>query len=311
MILVSVISKDKGEAYDFPANTGGIIMYRSKKFFYNYEDYEENGKSAATMGEDILNDSELSSLEEIVIGSWGDSWEGSAQAFLDVLTEHADKLSHIKSLFVGDMDFEECEVSWIIQGNYEKLLQTLPNLTQLTIKGSTDLELGTISHENLTSLTIICGGLPASVIKSIETAHLPNLETLNLYLGVEDYGFDGSIDDIRSLLANSNFPKLSYLGLGDSEIEDDIVEAVLGSKYIHTIKTLDLSGGSLTDKGGQLLLEKLPSLSNLEHVNLSWHYLSDALMEKLEALPLDISLDDQQELEEYDGEIYCYPMLTE
>ncbi len=286
-------------------------MYQSKKFFYTYEDYEEKGKSAATMGDDILHDGELSSLEEIVIGNWGDSWDSSAQAFLDVLTEHADKLSHIKSLFVGDMDFEECEVSWIIQGNYSKLLKALPNLEQLTIKGSTDLELGTISHEHLKALTIICGGLPVSVIKSIETANLPNLEVLNLYLGVEDYGFDGSIEDIRSLLTNSNFPKLAYLGLGDSEIEDDIAEAVLSSKYIDKIETLDLSGGTLTDKGGHLLLEKLPLFPNLLHVNLSWHYLSDELVEKLEALPLDICLDEQQELEEYQGEIYCYPMLTE
>lgn len=285
-------------------------MYKSKKFFY---DYDEDGKSVKTMCTDILNDPELPDLEEIVIGNWGDCWdeEDGAQFLLDELAENADKISHIKSLFIGDMDFEECEVSWIIQGNYENLLKALPNLEELTIKGSTDLSLGTVSHKNLKSLTIICGGLPSDVIKSIETANLPNLRKLKLYLGVDDYGFDGSIDTVRSLLANSNFPKLIYLGITDSEIQDEVTEAVLDSKYIQNIKVLDLSNGTLTDKGGALLLEKLPSLTNLELVDLSWHYLSDEMMKKLEELDIKINLEEQQQSEEYNGNIYCYPMLTE
>lgn len=37
------------------------------------------------------------------------------------------------------MDFEECEVSWIVQGNYEKFLKAFPNLKSLKIKGSAEL----------------------------------------------------------------------------------------------------------------------------------------------------------------------------
>lgn len=285
-------------------------MYKSKKFSYSYEQ-QEDGKSAETIIDDILNDPELPELEEIIVGDWGDSWEDGSQTFLDAIVENADKFSHIKSLFIGDMEFDECEVSWIVQGNYEKLLNALPDLEELTIKGSTDLDLGKISHEHLKSLMIICGGLPSSVIKSIETAYLPNLEKLCLYLGEDNYGFDGSIDTIRSLLANSDFPKLEYLGLMDSEIQDEVTEAVLESNYIHTIKVLDLSCGTLTDKGGQLLLEKLPTLPNLESVDLNWHYMSDEMMEKLDKLDLAITMDDPQEIEDYDGELWIYPMLTE
>ena len=35
------------------------------------------------------------------------------------------------------------------------------------------------------------------------------------------------------------------------------------------------------------------------------------MMEKLEALEAEVDVDDQQEDDEYDGEIYRYPMLTE
>lgn len=291
-------------------------MYKSKKYASFYDDFDDE-KTIESMCAEILNDEELPSLDEIIIGCWVESWDDSGQAFVDMFVENAEKFSHIKSLFIGDMESEECEVSWIIQANYEKLWEALPNLKELTIKGSTDLILGEISHENLENLTIICGGLPQSVIESIEKAHLPNLKTLNLYLGVDDYGFDGDIDTIRSLLEHSDFPNLTYLGLGDSDIEDEIAEAVLNSKYIHQITTLDLSNGTLTDKGGQLLLDRLPELSNLTFVDLNWHYLSDPLAEKLKDLEnlenrnLEIDVSDPQVPDDYDGEIWLYPMLTE
>ncbi|MDE6566994.1 MAG: cytoplasmic protein, partial [Lachnospiraceae bacterium] len=206
-------------------------MYQSKTYSYDYDEYEK-GKCSKTMVEDILADPELPGLEEIVIGAWGDSWEGSAQDMLDAMVENKEKFAHIKSLFVGDMDFEECEVSWIIQGDYEKLLAAMPQLEKLVIKGSTDLSLGKVEMEKLESLEIICGGLPVGVIQSIRDAKLPALKSLKLYIGIEDYGFDGSVDDIKDLLEKSDFPKLESLAICDSEIQDDITEAVLASKYM-------------------------------------------------------------------------------
>ena len=133
---------------------------KTKKYFYTYEQYEDEGKSADTMVNDILSDPEFPELTELSIGDWGGCWEDACQKIIDEIVEHAERFSHIQGLFIGDMDFEECEVSWIIQGNYSRLWAALPQLKALTIKGSTDLSLGDIRHENLESLTIICGGLP-------------------------------------------------------------------------------------------------------------------------------------------------------
>ena len=70
--------------------------------------------------------------------------------------------------------------------------------------------------------------------------------------------------------------------------------------------------GSLTDKGGQMLLEKLPDYPNIKNLNLEYHYLSDKMMHKLEDLAdVEVNVDDQQEADDYDGEVYYYPMLTE
>lgn len=288
-------------------------MYKSKRYFYTYEDYEENNKNAATMLEEIMQDEQFLNLEEIIIGCWGAAWDdASVQPLIDGIVENKDKFSHIKSLFVGDMDFEECEVSWIMQADYSKLWDAMPQLEKLVIKGSTDLALGDIRHGQLQYLEIICGGLPSEVFQSIQNAKLPNLETLLLYIGVEEYGFDGDISTVKELLAQSDFPKLTYLGLADSEIQDEITEAVLNCKYMNQITALDLSMGTLTDKGGQMLLDKLPECLNVKTLNLEYHYLSDNMMKRLKKLAgIAVNVEDQQKADKYDGEPWYYPMLTE
>lgn len=213
-------------------------MGKSKIYSYNYDDYE-NGKTAETMAEEILADPEFPELEELIIGGWGGEYEDSCQPILDAIVQSPDRFGHITKLFVGDMDYEVCEVSWIIQGDYSRIWQAMPQLKELTIKGSMDLTLGEIEHENLESLTIICGGLGQDVIKEIEKAKLPSLKKLLLYIGVDNYGFDGSEDTIRQLLANSDFPKLAYLGIVDSEIQDELTKVVLDCKYIRQIETLE------------------------------------------------------------------------
>lgn len=287
-------------------------MYKSKRYAYTYED---EGKSGENLFQEILKDAELPSLEEIVIGPWGECWdeaEAGLQAIVDGIVENKEKFSQVKSLFFADMDYEDCEVSWIIQADYSKLWEAMPQLEKLAIKGSSELELGEIAHGNLKHLEIICGGLPTNVIASIQKAKLPSLQKLLLYIGVEDYGFDGDAATIQTFLAESQFPQLTYLGITDSEIQDEITEVVLDCKYMGQITTLDLSMGSLTDKGGQMLLDKLPEYPNIKELELEYHFMSDDMMAKLKALPgVSANVDDQQEADEYDGDIYYYPMLTE
>lgn len=285
-------------------------MGKSKTYSYDYGEYED-GKNAETMVKDILADPEFTGLDEVIIGSWGGSYEVDCQPVIDAIVENADQFSHITKLFVGDMDFEECEVSWIMQGDYSRIWKAMPQLKELTIKGSMDLSLGEIEHENLESLTIICGGLGTNVIKEIEKAKLPSLKKLLLYIGVEDYGFDGDAGTIKELLANSDFPHLTYLGIVDSEIQDELAQVVLECKYIRQIETLDLSCGTLTDKGGSLLLEKLPEVSNIKKLDVHHHYLSDEMMEKIGNLSIEADVSEQEEAEEWNGKLWYNAMLTE
>lgn len=288
-----------------------LVGKKSKTYKYDYDDYEDGGKSAETLIKDILADPEFENLTELIIGDWGNTWEDDCQRIIDGIVENADRFSHIERLFIGDMNFEECEVSWIMQGDYSRLWAAMPQLKSLTIKGSTDLALGKIRHENLEELVIICGGLPQSVIQSVQEARLPALKKIQLYIGVENYGFDGDAGTIREFLEKADFPKLEYLGITDSEIQDELTEVVLESKFMGQIHTLDLSMGTLTDKGGELLLKKLPSWPNVKTLDVHYNYLSDEMADKLEQLPIEVDVSESEEADEYDGEIYMNAMLTE
>lgn len=280
---------------------------KRKKFSYSFEEEEKN---VQTMLEEILASKRLLNVEELVIGCWGECYDDSVQVIVDGIVEHKEQFQHIKSLFIGDMNEEECEVSWILQADYSKLWEALPNLEKLTIKGSSGLSLGRMEHNHLKELEIICGGLPKSVMHSISNAILPELTSLKLYMGSREYGFDGDIEDIKELLAHP-FPKLTKLGLVDSEIQDEITAEVVKSAYMNQISELELSMGTLSDKGGRLLLEEVPKHANITFLDLEYHYMSAKMMLQLLELPIDVNVDDQQEVYEEESHSYWYPMLTE
>lgn len=283
------------------------INVTKQTYYYEYEEYEEEDKGPETMIEDILAHKAFPGLDELVIGNWG-VWNGSCQSIIDGIVENKEKFSHIQKVFIGNMGYEECEVSWIEQGDYSKLWAAMPQLKELTIKGSVDLYLGEICHEELEALTIICGGLPTSVIQSIQNAKLPKLKKLLLFIGVEGYGFEGDENIVKDLLTQAQFPDLTYLGITDSEIQDELTEVVLGSKFMEQITTLDLSNGTLTDKGGALLLEKIPQYPNIRKLDIHYNYLSVNMAKKLEALPIEV---DASEIEQSWGDDGRIALLTE
>ncbi|MGN9164853.1 STM4015 family protein [Tissierellaceae bacterium HCP3S3_D8] len=281
----------------------------TKKYTYDYDDYEDGNKDASTLIQEILDDPQLKTLEEIVIGCWGECYDNDVQIIIDTMVREKERFKHIRSLYIGDMTFEECEVSWIQQGDYSKLWEAFPQLESLIIKGSQGLILGNIVHNNLKNLEIICGGLPKIVINELAKAQLPSLERLNIYIGSDYYGFDGDITDIENLISHlTSFENLTYLGIGDSEIQDEIVEKVLENSIVSQLEILELSNGTLTDKGGKLILENKEKLMHLKKLDLHYHFLSDKMMNQLKNVGIEIDLDEQNENDEEYGN---YAMLTE
>lgn len=232
------------------------------KLTVSYDDYE-NGIRMETLIRELAAKPEAGSLESLIIGDWGQAYENSPDEFMGTLTGLASSFPSLKKLFIGDMGFEECEVSWIIQTNLTPLLVAFPELKSFTVKGSSGLSLEPIEHAKLEELIIICGGLPKSVLASISRAKLPELRKLELYLGVDNYGFDGSLEDVLPLLEQGLFPKLVYLGLKDSEIQDEIAKAAAEAPILDQLEILDLSEGTLSDEGAEALLasDKIKNLN--------------------------------------------------
>lgn len=286
---------------------------KEKRYSHDWERIDTKDYSPKELAIEVINDEELPNLQKVIIGQYTPGYDTGIEPVLEYFIEHKDKLQHIQSFYFGDMSYEECEVSWIEQGNYEKFLKSFPNIKELTIKGSIELSFGKLVHNNLEKLEIITGGLPKNVIEEITNSSLPNLKSLVLYFGIEDYGFSGDIEDIKNLINNDSFPKLKELGLVNSEIQDDIVKEILESKLLMQLNILRLSYGTLTDKGGQLLLDNIDKLKHLELLDLEYNYLSEEMADKLKKLEININVEDMQSPDSYedDDEIYLYPMLTE
>ncbi|MCL2388280.1 MAG: STM4015 family protein [Defluviitaleaceae bacterium] len=277
-----------------------------------------DGTTVTKLAEEILNDPELPNVKSIVIGMWNhEIGDTPPDEILEMMVANKEKFQHVESLYVGAMSFEENEISWIVQGDYEDLLNALPNLKSLKIKGSNELDLGKIDHKNLEKLQIKTGGLPEYVMSSLKSANLPNLKKLILYLGVEDYGYDCKLLDFEALASKSLFPNLNVLGFVNGEEQDELVRIILESDLLPQLKTIRVSCGCLTDKGGQLILDAAAAgkLDNLQKLNAKYHYMSDEMMEKLKALPFKVKVGDQQEREEGDDDDDDYtgmwPMITE
>jgi predicted DNA-binding WGR domain protein len=290
--------------------TAKSLKPAARKYALSYDDEKGGDGGADDLLEEILNDPRLPEIKQLTIGCW--SFElGDCQTLIDGLVAHKEKIAQVEELFWGDIESEETELSWIEQGDMSALIDALPRLSKLIIKGTNHLKLGVKTLPGLRSLEIISGGLPRSVIQDIIASRFPNLEKLVLYAGIEDYGFDGSTEDFKPLFSREKFPKLTWFGIVNAEEQDKIVEWALASNLLPQLETLDLSCGVLTDKGGQLLLDNVDKIKHLKFINLRYNYLSEGMRKKLTKLPVKADVSEAQEFEEYDGELYSKPMLTE
>lgn len=275
------------------------------KLSIGYDEYEE-GKKMQDMLEELANGPAGTELTSLIIGDWGGAYENDSSEIVETLVRLNGQFPGLRKLFIGDMDFEECEVSWILQSNLAPLLTAYPELVSLTIKGSSQLELDPARHDKLEELVIICGGLGENVIASIHGGQFPRLKKLELYMGVEDYGFDGDLDTILPLIEPGKFPALTYLGLKNSEIQDEIAIALAQDPILDQLHTLDLSMGTLSDKGAEALLGS-ERVKKLQFLNLSHHYMSDEMISRLQQSGLHVDVSEQQESDDD----YRYPALTE
>lgn len=247
-------------------------------------------------------------LEALVIGAWGEDTHEGGAPILAALVEIAPKLPNLRALFLGDIVSEECEMSWIHQGDWGLLPAAYPKLEHLRVRGLATPS--AFQSETLRSLVVQCG-LPREAARRICAADLPRLEHLELWLGTPNYEGDVQVEDLAPLLAGKVFPQLRYLGLRNAEIVDAVCEALADAPIVERLEALDLSLGVLTDAGGQALLSN-PALGQLRRLDLHHNFLSEAVRAQLLALEGEVDADagDADE-DNYGDEVYRYVSVGE
>ncbi|MEZ6125001.1 MAG: STM4015 family protein [Planctomycetaceae bacterium] len=230
---------------------------------------------------------------------------------VEAVVAAAPQLASLTALFLGDIVMEENEISWIWQSDLSPLWTAYPRLQTLMVRGGQGLDLGSVVHDQLRTLIIQTGGLPRQVVQQVAAAKLPELRHLELYLGEENYGGDSTVDDLRPFFADVLFPKLKYLGIKNSPLQNDIAVMAAESPVVKHLEVLDLSLGTLTDEGAQALLAHADQLSGLKLLNLEHHFLTTEVMNQLQALPIEVNTAGQEQPDRYGDEIYRYISVSE
>jgi len=287
-----IVEWEPGDPIEDPTGTN----YRIASGFNFDESRQRTSKPKTTwMGrfEAFIATPQAPQVYGLVVGPWDlDSIAESSAPVIQAIAHAHDRVPNLRALFIGDIIYEECEISWINQSDMSPILRTYPALQHFGVRGGEGLSLGKLNHAALRSLIIETGGLPAQVVQEVSDAHLPELTHLELWLGTDEYGGDATIDDLQPILSGELFPKLKYLGLRDSEMADQVAEAVALAPILAQIEELDLSMGNLSDLGAQSLLSST-TITKLRRLNLSHHYCSDEMVAKLSALPIEVDTSEQ------------------
>ncbi|MER7578439.1 STM4015 family protein [Kitasatospora sp. NPDC097691] len=261
-----------------PQPAAGAVAWRLALEYGSEQDFGQLWQS-------FLRTVDPAGVRAVVIGPWWQEGYDSVRAVVEAVTAEAERLPALEALFLGEVTFDECEISWLEMDDVTPLLTAFPGLRSLTVRGGMDLVLQPVRHDRLTSLRFESGGLPSTVVRAVAGSELPALERLELWLGVDEYGGDTTMDDLAPFLDGTRFPALRHLGLANSELQDEIAAALAHAPVVAGLESIDLSMGVLSDEGATALLEGQP-LTHLRALDLHHHYLSDELQERLrQALP--------------------------
>ncbi|GAP93771.1 hypothetical protein NIES2104_02790 [Leptolyngbya sp. NIES-2104] len=316
------------ERFDCPRNNSHVEQFAGRQIWaFNREealpnpqqfayafrcDYDDEDDSVADQLDVLLQMPGAELTEALVVGVWvgGEgvcTGDVSSAVLVESLVALRDRFPNLKALFIGDIEYLECEISWIAQSDMSPILQAFPQLEVFQVRGGEGLKfdptLGTSRHEHLKTLIVETGGLNRSTVHQLYEWEFPALEHLELWFGSENYGGDCWDRDLPPLLEELKFPNLTYLGLRNSGFADEIAAMIVRSPLLAGLQVLDLSLGTLTNEGAQHLLD-CAAIRDLETLNVSESYLSGAMIDRLQALGIQVLAQEQRQEEDEEEPSY-------
>ncbi|MFJ3704623.1 MULTISPECIES: STM4015 family protein [unclassified Streptomyces] len=238
----------------------------------------------------FLDEVDTTRVRALLIGPWWEEDYIPLEPVVTAIVADAHRFPALRALFLADVESEECELSWLELCDITPVLEALPLLEELVVRGCGEgapgegsLQLRPVRHESLKTLRFESGGLPGHVVRAVGASGLPALEHLEFWFGSEWYGGDTTVADLAPVLSGAAFPRLRHLGLQNSEIQDEIAAAVASAPVVARLESLSLAMGTLGDSGAQALLDGQP-LSHLSGLDLHHHFLSDPFVARIEEL---------------------------
>ena len=203
-------------------------------------------------------------------------------------------LPALRSLFLGDFDSEETELSWSQLANVEPIYAAVPNLRRLKLR-SGSMRLGRIVLPRLERFEVVTGGLDPKAARAIAGARWPSLRELSIQVGTERYGGTATLADLQPILDGAGLPRLRHLGLTNLEYSDAAIAAVADSKLLPQLEELDLSLGTLSDDGARVLYRYQNAFRHLRRIDVDANFLTGEGLELLRSSPLAVHAGDQRD----------------
>ncbi|MFC5664897.1 STM4015 family protein [Kitasatospora misakiensis] len=248
----------------------------------------------------FLDRVDTTAVTALVVGEWSHDGPDSFAGPLAAILEAAERMPALRGLFIGDITYEENEISWIEMVDVTPVLTAFPLLTELVVRGAAGdyagdegIGLQPVRHEHLRALRFESGGLPGEVPRAVAASELPALERLEFWLGVANYGGTTQLADLEPFLDGTRFPALRHLGLQNSEIQDEIAAALAHAPVVARLESLNLSMGVFSDQGATALLDGQP-LTHLKSLDLHHHFLSEAMQTRLREALTGVEIDFSQ-----------------
>ncbi|MFK4144053.1 STM4015 family protein [Streptomyces sp. NPDC004065] len=303
-------------AFDFPPPGDGRELPEAGAVAWRLavDPYGDGPEEFGDLWDRFFGSVDPAGVRALIVGQWGEPYDNDSRVVVQRLVDARDRLTNLRAVFIGDLEQEEAEISWIEQDDVTPVLDAYPRLEEFGVRGGTGLRFPAVRHKHLRTLCFEAGGLPGEVVRGVAASELPSLEYLEMWLGVEEYGGDATVADLEPILAGGRFPALRHLGLRNSEIQDEIAAAVAAAPVVAQLKSLDLSLGVLTDEGVAALLGGQP-LSHLTWLDLHHHFVSDPVADRLRAAlepsGVEVDLSERGDEDEWDGEIHRYTAVAE
>jgi ankyrin repeat protein len=191
----------------------------------------------------------------------------------------------LETLWLGDFDDAQT-FSHVEPGDLAPLFDISPRLRRLAVDGARPKLAAPVAHAALEELALHTMDLPKATAAALARSRFPRLDRLELSFR-SDSGIGSSvkfgIDTLAPLFEGKSVPKLRHLSLTMSAFGNDLVEALLGSKLLPRLETLDIGFNLIDGDGAARLAAQAKKLSHLRSIDLRHNTIEKAAEKTLRA----------------------------